>query len=573
MALNYDSIGMLSANAKSFSNFEDVFSASFDGSSDGQTSDRFLAHSDSFSSNFESDASFYSGLSMDESYTEEVNSFDKYHEIEQMLRSLELDSNDVEKLNSSKSRPSTTTNVAAERNTYRSLQSNNPWKPVTSREYPIGKKAMGGRAMNSNLNASVSNYSAAQLQAQYLAAMGYSMFNPSAYPLAQNGITFVPVPVPSPVGGTQPMYVMVPVSSKLPFATPVAAASASDSASCSLRSSVEDCSDDEVIGHVKKLFRDQVGCRLLQQRLKEGNEEIICAIYNESLECLSLMMTDPFGNYLFQKLFEHGNEEQCSAMLDQIRDDIVNAATNIHGTRSVQKVIEICKSPSQIATLQASLLPSIVDLCLNTNGNHVIQKAVQCLSCKDKNFIFEAVMANCKKIACHRHGCCVLQRCLDAASNDQQRVLISTVISHALELMQDPFGNYVVQYVLDLGRQTEAWAVAEKCIGNVALLSTQKFSSNVMEKCLEKANDNLLKSIVTELSNPSAIVELLLDQYANYVVQKAITVAPTDVAMKLIDVVRPHLATLKDNSGGKRIISKILKRFPKLHIGEDIPVC
>ena len=99
-------------------------------------------------------------------------------------------------------------------------------------------------------------------------------------------------------------------------------------------------------------------------------------------------------------------------------------------------------------------------------------------------------MTNCKKIACHKHGCCVIQRCLDSASREQQRALIGTIIFHSLELMQDPFGNYVVQYVLDHGKQSDASAVAQKCIGSVVLLSTQKFSSNVMESVWRKQTRN-----------------------------------------------------------------------------------
>jgi len=214
--------------------------------------------------------------------------------------------------------------------------------------------------------------------------------------------------------------------------------------------------------------------------------------------------------------------------------------------------------------IQSAIQPRIVDLCLDANGSHVIQKAVQCFSVKDKNFIYTSVMTNCKKIACHKHGCCVLQRCLESASREQQRALIGTIIFHALELMQDPFGNYVVQYVLDHGKQTEAWAVAQKCIGSVARLSTQKFSSNVMEKCLEKANDQLLAAIILELSAPATLVNLLSDQFANYVFQKAITIAPVDIARCLVETIRPHMNILRGNSGGRKILAKISKRFPKI---------
>jgi hypothetical protein len=49
-------------------------------------------------------------------------------------------------------------------------------------------------------------------------------------------------------------------------------------------------------------------------------------------------------------------------------------------------------------------------------------------------------------------------------------------------LVQDPFGNYVVQYVLDLGDAQFSDQLIRQFIGHVGALSVQKFSSNVMEK-------------------------------------------------------------------------------------------
>jgi hypothetical protein len=51
-----------------------------------------------------------------------------------------------------------------------------------------------------------------------------------------------------------------------------------------------------------------------------------------------------------------------------------------------------------------------------------------------------------------------------------------------LELVQDAFGNYVVQYILDLGEPTLSEPVILKFRGMICDLAKQKFSSNVIEK-------------------------------------------------------------------------------------------
>lgn len=42
----------------------------------------------------------------------------------------------------------------------------------------------------------------------------------------------------------------------------------------------------------------------------------------------------------------------------------------------------------------------------------------------------------CVPVATHRHGCCVLQRAMDAAIPEQARMLVTQVCINALQLMQ-----------------------------------------------------------------------------------------------------------------------------------------
>jgi hypothetical protein len=129
-----------------------------------------------------------------------------------------------------------------------------------------------------------------------------------------------------------------------------------------------------------------------------------------------------------------------------------------------------------------------ITLIKDLNGNHVIQKCLAKLSHLDNQFVFDTVAAHCVQVATHRHGCCVLQRCIDFAIDAQRFQIVAEIAANALSLVQvllinkDPFGNYVVQYVLDLGNSRHSAKVIEPFVGNVCLLSTQKFSSNVIEK-------------------------------------------------------------------------------------------
>lgn len=49
------------------------------------------------------------------------------------------------------------------------------------------------------------------------------------------------------------------------------------------------------------------------------------------------------------------------------------------------------------------------------------------------------------QISTHRHGCCVVQRCLDSAPKKYHDMLLDAIIENSVKLICNPFGNYVIQ--------------------------------------------------------------------------------------------------------------------------------
>jgi hypothetical protein len=116
------------------------------------------------------------------------------------------------------------------------------------------------------------------------------------------------------------------------------------------------------------------------------------------------------------------------------------------------------------------------------------------------------------------------------------------------------------------GEPPIANGIMANLLGSISSLSVQKFSSNVVEKCLELASDKMRAKLVDELVNPERLPRLLQDPYANYVIQKALSVSKKAQFERLVAVIKPHLAALRNTSFGKRIQNKILKKFPDLQV-------
>lgn len=333
---------------------------------------------------------------------------------------------------------------------------------------------------------------------------------------------------------------------------------------------------EQLQGEILGLCKDQHGCRYLQKKLEERNPEHIHVIFVETYLHVVELMTDPFGNYLCQKLLEFCNDDQRTILINNAAPEMVKIALNSHGTRALQKMIEFINTPEQIQTVINALGDKVVELIQDLNGNHVIQKCLNRLSASDaqvsyhaendmrestansRKFIFETVGNNCVAVGTHRHGCCVLQRCIDHATGPQKSKLISQITDSAFQLVQDPFGNYVLQYIVDLQEEPFTNPLCYAFQGRIPLLSKQKFSSNVIEKCIRGADSSVTRMMIEEMINPPELERMLKDSYANYVVQTAMDYADPETKGRLVEAIRPLLPLIRQSPHGRRIQSKIM---------------
>eukprot|EP00163_Fabomonas_tropica_P031945 TRINITY_DN77_c0_g2_i1.p1 TRINITY_DN77_c0_g2~~TRINITY_DN77_c0_g2_i1.p1 ORF type:complete len:939 (-),score=284.15 TRINITY_DN77_c0_g2_i1:598-3414(-) len=337
----------------------------------------------------------------------------------------------------------------------------------------------------------------------------------------------------------------------------------------------------ECVGKIHKLSKSQFGCRFLQGQLEEppvteghggdkhvgaptspeAHEKRVTLIYNELYDHAIELMTDPFGNYLMQKLFEKCTPRQRLTLLHARGKDLPGVALNTHGTRVVQKIVDVLSSPAEMTAIASALKPAISRLITDLNGNHVIQRCLQRLSSTENQFIYDAVAKNCIDVATHIHGCCVFQRCLDYGTLQQKLLLTQEVTTNALRLVCDPFGNYVVQHVLELRMHRVSQGLAAMFVGHLQELSRQKFSSNVIEKSLQIADPPLRNLFVTEMCDKDVVYALIHDPYGNYVIQKGLSVAPRQQHDQLINFIKPHIHSMSNIPYAKRLLERVLKEI------------
>lgn len=343
-------------------------------------------------------------------------------------------------------------------------------------------------------------------------------------------------------------------------------------------SNFENISDD--VNQIYPMCLDQSNCRLLQKELDRNDISITNKIYQGVINHIVGIMSDPIGNYLFQKLLDLIDEKQRFNILINCRSFLLEISNNPYGTRSVQKLIDVIETDAEIKIISEAFQDYVVEMIKNLHGNHVIRKCIKKINFNNKNqFIYDAISANCVEVAIGIYGCCIFKDCIDHGSIEQKLQLIDAVDSNIMVLIQDPYGNYVIQYIIDLKLDpTFPTKITKKIIGKIYHFSKQKFSSNVIEKCLKEGDSDCIKRIMNELLfnpnirmsklkpySPSLIekraqdqlIELLLDNFGNYVIQTCLNEAITKANKEynlMIKLLLPVYNQFKHTIYGKKII-------------------
>jgi len=95
---------------------------------------------------------------------------------------------------------------------------------------------------------------------------------------------------------------------------------------------------------------------------------------------------------------------------------------------------------------------------------------------------------------------CCFQKVLAHCDNPEvYHTLTAEIIEFANKLSADPFGNYVVQHLLEHGGQATRSMIVRKFDRRVMSMCYHKFASNVLEKCLVVGSQEDRQLIINEI--------------------------------------------------------------------------
>ena len=321
-------------------------------------------------------------------------------------------------------------------------------------------------------------------------------------------------------------------------------------------------------------LKDQLYCRQIQNKLDKNinnykySEEFYANIKLKLIEIIE----HQFGNYVIQKflsvLLYQENKKLFKMIFLDINDKLFEICIHNYGTRVIQKTLEKLDNKNyykietnELNNVFKNLIENhLYELCCDKNGNHVYQKLLRVFPKERNQFLYDSLIKISFPVSIIQQGATLLQTAFDYSSKKQQDELCNVIVEKIDELINDKYGNYTIQTIFKLFNDKINDKIYKYIDDNILPLSKEKFSSNVIDKFIIKDYEKSTK-LIESIVKKNIIKDMIVDQFGNYVVQKALSISEKEVCIKIIGQIKPILGDLQKTNIGKKIYEKLLQNY------------
>lgn len=254
------------------------------------------------------------------------------------------------------------------------------------------------------------------------------------------------------------------------------------------------------------LCKGEYGCRVVAKMLEvaaRDQQEIIMQRLRQ--EDVKSLVMDAHANHVMQKLVETQSEAKKEFVVQYFAGRAVKSATNKYACRVLLKIIEHGGTSEAVRSLLQELLPHITQLMDDQFANYVVQTILEFGTPEEVQAVISTLSGHYVSMSMQKFASNVVERVLRVATVEQRVHIISEIldgksftldhelgdgeeaqglrgvaVSPLVAIMVHPYGNYVVQRMMEYGSPEQQLKIVGRVKELAAGLERGKFGKHIL---------------------------------------------------------------------------------------------
>eukprot|EP01060_Flectonema_neradi_P039908 TRINITY_DN8950_c1_g3_i1.p1 TRINITY_DN8950_c1_g3~~TRINITY_DN8950_c1_g3_i1.p1 ORF type:complete len:708 (+),score=130.90 TRINITY_DN8950_c1_g3_i1:51-2174(+) len=243
-------------------------------------------------------------------------------------------------------------------------------------------------------------------------------------------------------------------------------------------------------GHILELSLQTYGCRVIQKALDVMPPHYKDMVTTELQGNVPKCVQDQNGNHVIQKCIET-MPEKVGFIVKAFKGNVQHLATHAYGCRVIQRLLEHCKSASElIAPILDEILGHVNMLVRDQYGNYVVQDLLIHGEAKYRYSVGDHLKGSLCELSKHKFASNVVEKIFQFGSAEERFQFLDELMgtisaegySSFLCMVKDQYANYVVQKLLDLSDAQQRNTIIQHIQPHSAMLRKFTYGKHIMSR-------------------------------------------------------------------------------------------
>ena len=248
---------------------------------------------------------------------------------------------------------------------------------------------------------------------------------------------------------------------------------------------------------------------------------------------LHFVFKNIYGNYFMQELFQKMNNDLIQLTIDLINSEFVNIAESPYGTYAIQGLLNHLNNSEMEKEILKAIKYKEKEMAFDDNATYVLQKIISIIPDKKRTQLNFIILESIKDLCLNANSVFVVKKFISTNTIENNKLkLIFSLKKYFLIISQNPFGNYIIQYIFDIWSMKDCEIIVNEILNKVNDLSCQQFSYNIIKKALNIFSGELKTKLIKNICFSHEIMNLLKNKYGNFIVNNVVNYMDNETKQK-----------------------------------------